>query len=369
MPQKKIKIRIPTVEPWIGKEEERLLLEVIQRGWVTESVMTARFESLIREYTGSPHALAVTNGSCALFMALKAAGVGPGDEVLVPDLTFIATANAVIMAGAKPIFVDVEPDTFGIDPRKAKEKITKRTKAIIPVHLYGFAARMEELIRLARTHHLFIIEDAAQGIGVRYRERHTGTWGDIGVISFFGNKTITTGEGGALLTRSDDLYRKCFRLKNHGRDQRGTFIHQEVGFNFSFTEMQAAVGVAQLGKLKKIIARKKKILEIYKRMLGKVSAVRFFEVPKGVEPVFWFTNILVPDAGALSHFLESKGAKARRFFYPLHLQPCYKNLRQGKFFPVSMDLYEHGLSLPSSVVSPLEDIREVAELIRKYYLR
>ncbi len=362
-----MKFKFPVIEPWLGREEKKLLAEVIDSGWITEHAMTRRFEELLRRYTGARYVLAVNNGTSALFMALKAVGIKPGDEVLVPDLTFIATANAVILAGAKPVLVDVEPETLGIDVKKAERKITQRTRAIIPVHLYGITADITGVLRLARRHRLFVIEDAAQGMGVRYKNKHAGTFGDLGIISFYGNKTITCGEGAALLTDDEKLYRACYRLKNHGRDKRGSFVHPSVGYNFSFTEMQAAVGIAQLKKLGKIIKMKKRIYNIYRRILSKVRDCKFLPVPSEVKPVFWFTNIFIPDAGKLSIFLAEHGVPSRRFFYPLHMQTCYKRYRFGRSYPVSISLYQHGLSLPSAVTTPLEEIERAAKLVRRYF--
>ena len=365
--KKRSLVRIPVVEPWIDAQEKKWLDKVVSSGWVTEHDLTHEFESLLKTYTKAKFALAVTNGTAGLFVALKAIGIGPGDEVLVPDLTFIATANAVIMAGARPVLVDVDLHTFGIDIRAAERKITKKTKAIIPVHLYGFAADMDAVMKLAKKYRLFVVEDAAQGMGVFYKSKHLGTLGHIGMISFFGNKTMTCGEGAILLTNKEYFHRKSYRLKNHGRNNRGTFIHTDIGFNFSFTEMQAALGIAQFHKLRRIIARKKQIRDLYEHILKDVPDCRFWKTPPHVRSVFWFTNVLVPDAAGLSHFLEEKGVQSRRFFYPLHKQPCYRHLRFGKKFPNAVYLYKHGLSLPSSVTTPLHEIRRVAFLVKEYF--
>jgi len=256
---------------------------------------------------------------------MKALGIGPGDEVIVPDMTFIATANAVIMAGAKPIFCDVYPDTFCIDVERAEGTISEHTKAIIPVHLYGQSADMVKIKILAHKYNLRIIEDAAQGIGVTFENRHVGTFGDLGVLSFYGNKTITCGEGGMVLTNDDELASKCYRLKNHGRDKKGIFVHEDIGYNFSFTEMQAAVGISQMKKLSKIISRKKVIHELYRRALANLDRLLPVHIDTRTEPVYWFTSFLSDDVDELSKYLLESDIQTRRFFYPLHLQPCYKN--------------------------------------------
>ncbi len=240
------------IQPWIDDSEMHELMKVVQSTFVTEASLTKEFEQMTRDLTKAKHAIAVANGTLGLFCALKALGIGIGDEVIVPDLTFIASANAIIMAGAKPVFCDVEINTLCIDIEKAKSKVTANTKAIMPVHLYGQSADMVKVLNFAKENNLKVIEDAAQGVGVLFEGKHVGTFGDIGILSYYGNKTITTGEGGIILTNDDELAKICYRLKNHGRDTKGTFIHEHIGFNFSFTEMQAALGVSQMKKLNAI---------------------------------------------------------------------------------------------------------------------
>jgi len=314
------------IQPWIDELELSELKKVVDSTFVTEHDLTEEFEAMTRELTGSKHALAVCNGTMALFCCLKALNIGPGDEVIVPNMTFIATANAVILAGAKPIFCEIREDTFCIDTGRAEELVNENTRAIIPVHLYGQSADMDEVISFARKHDLKVIEDAAQGVGVRFNGRHTGTFGEMGILSYYGNKTITTGEGGMILTDDDALARICYRLKNHGRDAKGIFIHEHIGFNFSFTEMQAAVGIAQMKKLSAIIQKKKEIYQRYMDELSGLERFRPVHIDERCEPVFWFTSFLSDDTDELAKFLLENGIQTRRFFYPLHLQPCYKEI-------------------------------------------
>ena len=225
---------------------------VIDSTFVTEHDLTIEFESLTKELTKSAHAISITNGTLALFACIKALEIGPGDEVIVPNITFAATANAVILAGATPVLAEVSDNTFCIDIDSILENITTKTKAIIPVHLYGQSPDMNRIIKLAKDRSIYVIEDAAQGVGVTFEGKHAGTYGELGILSYYGNKTITTGEGGMVLTDNDDLAKKIYQLKNHGRSEKGTFIHESIGYNFSFTEMQAAIGIAQMKKLKRI---------------------------------------------------------------------------------------------------------------------
>ena len=339
----------------------------VETTFVTEHAQTRRFEAMVCDRTGAAHAVAYSNATCALFAALKALGIGSGDEVIVPDLTFVATANAVILAGATPVFCDVDPQWGTIDPQQMECLVTPRTRAVIPVHLYGLSADMDALMAQARRLGLLVIEDAAQAIGVTWRGRHVATIGDVGVLSFYGNKTITTGEGGVIVTDDAELARECYRLKNHGRDEKGVFVHERIGFNFSFTEMQAALGVVQLGKLDRVIARKEAIRRFYQHRLLQIDWLKFQEVPEACNPVHWFTNIFCDDVSGLAKALESDGIETRRLFYPLHLQPCYRHLDPAPApCPVSRRLYETGLSLPSSCGIDESALDRVCESVAGY---
>ena len=276
---------INQIEPWIDEEEREQLHRVIDSTFVTESSLTKEFEQQIKDLTGSKHAIAMTNGTAALFCCLKALGIGEGDEVIVPDMTFIATANAVLMAGATPIMIDVSKKDLGIDPVKLKKYINPNTKAVMPVHLYGGAANLKEIKKTCDTYGIFLIEDAAQGVGVYYDDQHVGTFGDLGILSFYGNKTITCGEGGIVLTEDDELAAACYRLKNHGRDKKGIFIHSHIGYNFAFTEMQAAIGIAQMNKLQRITEKKKNIRDLYIKSLRDIEELEPLLFDDHISPV------------------------------------------------------------------------------------
>ncbi|MGB8473794.1 MAG: DegT/DnrJ/EryC1/StrS family aminotransferase, partial [Candidatus Acidiferrum sp.] len=254
---------IVQIEPWVDASELRELTRVIDSTFLVEHELTREFESMTAQLTGAKHAVAVCNGSMALFACLMAMGIGPGDEVIVPNFTFIASANAVILAGAVPVLCEVREDTFCIDVARAETLLTRKTKAIMPVHLYGQSADMHEVLGFAQRHGLQVLEDAAEGIGVRYDGRHVGTFGDMGILSYYGNKTITCGEGGIVLTNDDALAKAAYRIKNYGRERKGTYIHETIGYNFSFTDLQAAIGVSQMKKLSAIIAKKREIHDRY----------------------------------------------------------------------------------------------------------
>lgn len=355
---------IPQIEPWIDDEELNQLKEVIAARWITEGKKTQQFEENLSAYTKAKHAISVCNGTVALYMCLKVLGIGEGDEVIVPDFTFIATANAVIMAGAKPVFVDIEDKTFNIDPALIEEKITKKTKAIMPVHIYGAAADCDSILKVAKKHSLFVVEDAAQGVGTTYKGRHVGTFGDLGILSFYGNKVITSGEGGMILTNDDVLAKKCWMLKNHGREMKGTFIHPTIGYNFCMTDLQAAIGLAQFSKLPEILERKRKIRQTYEKLLASIQQIKFpQQVPGRVD---WFTSIIVDDPAALTDFLKASDIQTRRFFYPLHMQPAFSHFGY-KNFPQAEKAYNTGLSLPSSATIAESDIHTVCEKIRLFF--
>tara|TARA_B100001057_G_scaffold213163_1_gene213500 strand:- start:3682 stop:4773 length:1092 start_codon:yes stop_codon:yes gene_type:complete len=358
------------IQPWINELELEELTKVINSTFITENNMTKEFESMTIGLTGAKYAISVANGTLGLYCALLALGIGPGDEVLVPDMTFIASANAVIMSGAKPVLCDIDLNSFGISVNNLSSRLSKKTKAIMPVHLYGKTAEMHSILKFAKEHNLRVIEDASQGVGVHYKGLHVGTFGDIGVLSYYGNKTITTGEGGIILTNDENLANICYRLKNHGRDQKGSFKHDYIGFNFSFTDLQAAVGVSQMKKLPKIIRRKKEIFDKYFTELSDIEELSFYKINNQENPVYWFTSLASSKRESLAEFLIEEGIQTRRFFYPLHLQPCYENspkINKKGEFNISDKLYETGISLPSSYILNDEEQNFVIDKIKKFF--
>jgi len=361
---------IKQIEPWIDHNELRELKRVINSTFVTESALTEEFEKLTRELTGAKHAISFSNGTVAIYCALKAIGIDHEDEVIVPDLTFIATANAVLMAGATPIFCDVYKNTFCIDVEKANKLITRKTKVIIPVHLYGQSSDMVKINALAKNNNLFVIEDAAQGVGVKFLDRHVGTFGDIGILSYYGNKTITCGEGGMILTNSDDYAEKCYKLKNHGRSDKGVFFHKEIGYNFSFTEMQAAIGISQMKKLPLIIEKKKRIHDHYEKELSAIEQLDTCYIDDRCKPIYWMTSFLTNYKKDLSEYLLEKEIETREFFYPLHLQPCYNNLNIIRNnYPIAENIYNKGISLPSSYTLTKSQRKYIITCINNYFLK
>jgi perosamine synthetase len=362
---------IPQIEPWIDGAELLELARAIESTFITEHELTREFEDMTRELTGAKHAIAVCNGTVALFVCLKSLGIGPGDEVIVPDLTFIASANAVILAGATPVLCEVSSDTLCINVARLERLLTERTRAVMPVHLYGQSADMTSVLRFAKKHRLAVIEDAAEAIGVRFAGRHVGTFGDMGIISYYGNKTVTCAEGGMILTNDDALARAAYRMKNHGRDQKGSFIHDNIGFNFSFTDIHAAIGISQMRKMPLAVARKQDIRQRYVAETADLDAFQPLPVDPRCDPVFWFSCFLCADPEQLGAFLNDQGIQTRRFFFPLHLQPCFADRRHIRIidedFSVSEHAYRRGICLPSSYSLTEEDQDHIIQQIRCFY--
>ena len=358
---------IPQIEPWIDRQELKQLKRVIKSTYVVEHDLTREFEDVVSKYAGVNHAIAMTNGTVALFSCLKALGIGPGDEVLVPNMTFVATANAVLLAGATPVFCEVDEKTACLDVNILDQYLTDNTVAVIPVHLYGQSVDMDELIPFCKKYDLYCIEDAAQGVGVRFNGKHVGTFGECGVFSYYGNKTITCGEGGVVVTNSDEIKKQCFRLKNHGRDVKGVFVHEHIGYNFSFTDMQAAIGISQMNKLNRVIEKKKKI---YERYMSELSSIRdlvptFFD-PR-TKPVHWFTSFRTEDRESFASYLKDSNIQTRLFFCPLHQQPCYNGKYSLGAYPSSEKIYSTGISLPSSYNLKWSQQKYIIKKIKEYY--
>lgn len=358
---------IPNTEPWVGQEELNEIKDCIRNRWLSGGPKLKKFQEKIAKICKVKHAIGCCNGTQALYIGLKILGIGPGDEVIVPDFTFVASGNAVVWAGAKPVFVDIDRKTFNIDPAKIERAITKKTKAIMPVHIYGQSANMEAVMKIARRYKLKVIEDAAQALRVTYRGKPAGSFGDVGCLSFYADKVITTGEGGMVLTNDDELAKKAVILLNQGRTGRGWYVHDHLGYNFRMTDLQAAVGLAQLRKLETIIRKREKNEKLYKKHLKGVSEVEFPYVSRKGRRTIWRITILVKDPQALLEFLEKEGIKAARTFFPLHTQPCYKRYRVKGKFPNADYISGRLLRLPSGTGLTEKEIRYVCEKIKLFY--
>lgn len=359
---------IPISEPLLSGNELAYVNDCVRSGWVSSlGKYIPEFEQGFADFCGVRHGIAVSNGTAALHLALVALGIGPGDEVIIPTLTFIATANAVRYIGATPVFADSEAETWNLDPQDVARRITPHTRAIIPVHVYGHPANMAPILDLAKQHNLHVIEDAAEAHGARYQGKRVGSLGEINAFSFYGNKIITTGEGGLLTTDEDALAEKVRFLRDHAMSPEKRYWHTEVGFNYRMTNLQAALGVAQMERIEEFIARKRWIAESYNQGLREVAAIRLPPEAPWATSVYWMYSILLNKDFPLSRDevmarLRQQNIDSRPFFYPIHVQPPYQ---ADISLPVAEDLSRRGINLPSAVTLSEEDIQRIVQAIRK----
>lgn len=355
------------MEPWFGKEETKAVYDYMKNGgWITEFKQTQKFEELIAKFTGVKHCIVVNNGTISLTLAALACGVKAGDEVIIPNYTMIATPNSVLFFGAKPVFVDVEPSTLCLDIAKVKKAITKKTKAIMLVSANGRYPKsgIDSFVKLCKKHKILLIEDAAQSLGSYYPNgKHIGTIGDVGSLSFSAPKIISTGQGGALFTNNDEIASKIRRLKDFGRARGGIDIHDSIGYNFKFTDLQASVGIAQMEKLLWRIKRKKQIYGLYKKLLGGVKQISFFDQDlKNTTP--WFIDIIAQKRDELKEYLAKNNVGTRLMYPPINKQKAYNLPENHK---VSNLVGTNGLWLPSSSQLKDSEIKYICNKIIHYY--
>ncbi len=354
---------IPQMQPWFDQKEAQALYQyILSSGWLTEHTKTREFEKAVADYVGSQYCFAVPNGTQALFLALKALGIGHGDEVLVPDFTMAATANAVVMAGGTPVFVDVGDDLC-MDIGSVDRKVTKKTQAFVYVSLNGRASNLRAWREFANDYSLYFIEDAAQSLGSRYRGQHLGTFGDVGIFSFSAPKIVSCGQGGAVVTNIDWIAKKIRSLKDFGRERPGADHYLSIGYNFKFTDLQAVVGIEQMKKLPDRVERKKDIFRLYHKLLCDVPEIEFISTDlKDVAP--WFMDILVPNPDKLAEHLKEKGIGTRRFYPALHSEPAYSLVGD---YPKSEYAARFGLWLPSLCQLSDSAIVQICTAVREFY--
>lgn len=364
---------IPVCEPTLQGNEKKYVDECISTNWISSSGrFIEEFEKRFSELCGVKYGVSCSNGTTALHLALAALGIGKGDEVIMPDFTIIAVANAVLYTGATPVFVDSELKTWNMDPDRIEEKITSRTKAIIAMHTYGCPADMDRINEIARKHNLKVVEDAAEAHFALYKGRPTGSLGDVGCFSFYANKIVTTGEGGMVVTNNKEIADKAKLLRNHAfREPR--FVHDEVGFNYRMTNIQAAIGVAQIERADKLLEGRRSNAPRYEAGLKGVKGVTLApECPYGTN-VYWMYGILIDEnefgreKEEVMKLLKEQGIETRPFFYPMHMQPVYKNNPEidcSGEYPASGQLYAQGLYLPSSSHLTDEQIKKVCAALK-----
>jgi perosamine synthetase len=357
---------IPVYQPWITEKEKQYVEEALASTWISsKGAFLDRFEREFAAYVGAEHGVAAANGTVALHLAFSALGIGPGDEVIVPTLTYVASVNAIAYTGATPVFVDSEPDHWALDPKAIERTITPRTKAIEVVHLYGYPADMDPIIEVARRHSLAIVEDAAEAHGAAYKGRRVGALGTVGVFSFFGNKIVTTGEGGMLVTNDHGLAERARHLRGQGVSPTRTYWHDVLGFNYRLTNVAAAIGCAQLERIDETLAAKVRLAHLYRRHLSGVEGVAFQDDAPWAKPVYWMNCILVDQSvrDPLRAFLAREGVETRPFFYPAHTLPMYETERH---YPVAERLAAAGINLPSHPTLRDDQVAHICGLIRDF---
>ncbi len=361
--------RLAVMQPALAGNELEYVTDCVRSGWISsQGSYVRRFEEMFGAFIGTPHALCTSSGTAALHLALVALGVGPGDEVVVPALTFGACANVVIQSGATPVFADVDPNTWTLTTDALLEVLTPRTRAVMPVHLYGHPCDMDPILKVARAQNLLVIEDCAEALGAEYKGQKAGTFGDVAAFSFFANKVITTGEGGMVVTHDAELAQRIAVLRDHGMSKDRRYWHEFAGFNYRMTNMQAAVGVGQLERIGKFLSHRDAVVARYDERLSKVPGIVLPPRANWCRNIFWLYSILVdPELACLGRDqlasrLVDYGIETRPFFHPLHLQPAYPR-RAADSLPVTLRLASMGLSLPTSNDLLLSEVDRVCAAI------
>jgi perosamine synthetase len=366
---------IPLAKPYFDSNEIEEVKQVLDSGWVTQGPKVKEFEEAVAEKIHSKHAIAVTNCTAALHLALLSSGISPGDEVLVGDYTFPATGHAVLYCGAKPIFIDVDSGTYNIDPGKIEGRITEKTKAIIPVHTFGQPADMDAILEIAQNHNLTVIEDAACALGAKYKDKFAGAIGDIGCFSFHARKGITTGEGGMLVTNDDEIAEKARNLSTFGTEEGpkrdgafspSTFVH--LGYNYKMSDITAAIGVAQLRRLDTIIERKQNLAGYWDRQLDEIEGIKKPYVDPRTFSIYQsYVALIEPsyNRNKLIHDLMSDGVHTQIGTYASHMQPVYASSDKC---PNSKEIFNRAIALPMFYTLKEDEIDYVCNLLKNYLM-
>lgn len=360
-------IKYPVYQPSLAGNEKTYVNDCLDSTWISsKGKYISLFESSFAAYVGAKHAASVCNGTVALHLALLALGIGPGDEVIVPTLTYIASVNAISYTGATPVFVDSIADTWQMDPSDIQKKITPATKAVMAVHLYGQPCDMDTIVTICKDNDLFLIEDCAEALGSFYKGRHVGTFGDIATFSFFGNKTITTGEGGMVTTNDETLFDRSVHFKGQGLAKHRQYWHDVIGYNYRMTNICAAIGLAQLEQVEHFLAKKKQIAQWYNDAF-KDTTITFHAEAKETVHSYWMCSILVQnsaDRDPLRDHLAAHGIETRPLFYPVHTMPMYAKKFQKH--PVAENLGWRGINIPSFPDLTEEDVKYISAQINCY---
>ncbi len=364
---------IPISEPYLTGNERRYVAECVDTGWISsQGPFIGRFEEMLAGYHGVAHAVATSNCTTALHLALKALDIGPGDEVICPDLTFIAPANMIVLSGATLVLCDVDSQTLALDPALVAQRITPKTKAIIVVHQFGHAAPMDELMAIAKPRGIRIIEDNAESPGGRYKGRLLGTFGDVSCFSFFANKVVTTGEGGAVITADEAVANRCRELRDHGMSRFKKYHHVELGYNYRMTNMQAAVGVAQWEAFDQIVEKRFQQMRRYDMGLATIRGVTPRRFADWCTPIHWLTTITLDDGiprDELIAFMKEHAVDCRTMINPVHAAEHFAQHFDAAEFPVSIRTSQRSLHLPSATALREDQIDRVVALVAEFVSR
>ena len=359
-------ITIPVYQPSLCGNERRYVNECLDSTWISsKGKFISLFENSFKSYVGTSHAAAVSNGTVAIHLALVTLGVGPGDEIIVPTFTYIASVNPIVYEGATPVFVDSLRDSWQLDPDDVRRKITPKTCGIMAVHLYGHPADMESIMAIAREHDLFVIEDAAEAFGARIDGRHVGTFGDMATFSFFGNKTVTTGEGGMVVTNDPTLHERAVHFKGQGLARYRTYWHDVIGSNYRMTNICAAIGLAQMEQADTLVQRKLDLAASYDRLLAGLPVEPHRPASPNIQHSYWMYSVLVPDGhrDEIMADLADSGIETRPAFYPVHTMPMYA--RRYARHEVAEELARRGINLPSWPDLRPDQLEYIADCLRR----
>ena len=361
---------IPIYSPSFGKNEKDNLLECIDTGWISsQGGFIEQFENNFSKWNAMQYGVATSSCTSALHLALVALGIGKNDEVICPDLTFIAPANMIRLTGAEPVLVDVHPINWGIDPLKLEEKITSKTKAIIVVHAYGHPADMDAISVIAKKHNLYIIEDVAEAPGAKYKGKLVGTMGDASCYSFYANKIMTTGEGGIVLTNDKTLDKQMRIYRDHGMSREKRYVYVVAGFNYRMTNMQAAIGLAQMEMLDEILALRREQMDFYYEKLSNVDGISLRKYADWCEPVHWMMTLTLDDKYDRDSFLDymkNNGIDCRQMINPVHHADHFKSQFSDDDFINSINISKQSAHLPSGLGLNENQISEIADIIKKF---
>ena len=358
---------IPIYKPFIAKNTKRYVNQCLEDNWLSsQGPFISKFESNFSRYLDVKYSSTVTNGTVALHLALLALKIGKGDEVIVPNFTYIASVNCLKYVGAKPVVVDVDRHSWNIDHKLIEERISKKTKAIMAVHIYGNPCQMDELQKICKKHKIYLIEDAAEALGAKFNDRYIGSFGDIATFSFFGNKTITTGEGGMVVTKTKKLLDRVNYLKNQAVSKKRVYWHDELGYNYRMTNLCAAIGCAQLEEITKILDRKKRIFNLYSQEIDQ-EFISFQHTNTNNINSFWMIPILIKTKNLAFRLIDHLcicNIDSRPLFFPVTQMPVFKNKKK---YPVSSLLNKHGLYLPSFPDLTDAEVIKIAYSINSFF--